>query len=81
MLVVDRSVDALERLRKATTGSNVFYLVGSMDVLPLTDEAADEMLASPCRTRRCRGRVLSRPPARAGEVVSQRSTRTPPGRR
>ena len=46
MLVVDRSVDALERLRKATTVSNVFYLVGSMDVLPLTDAAADEILAS-----------------------------------
>ena len=46
MLVVDRSVDALERLRETTTASNVFYLVGSMDVLPLTDEAADEILAS-----------------------------------
>ena len=46
MLVVDRSVDALEELRRATTASNVFYLVGSMDVLPLTDEAADEVLAS-----------------------------------
>jgi ubiquinone/menaquinone biosynthesis C-methylase UbiE len=46
VLVVDRSVDALEHLRKATTASNVFYLVGSMDVLPLTDEAADEILAS-----------------------------------
>ena len=46
MLVVDRSVDALERLRKTTTASNVFYLVGSMDVLPLTDAAADEILAT-----------------------------------
>jgi SAM-dependent methyltransferase len=46
VLVVDRSVDALERLRKTTTASNVFYLVGSMDVLPLTDAAADEILAS-----------------------------------
>jgi ubiquinone/menaquinone biosynthesis C-methylase UbiE len=46
VLVVDRSVDALERLRKATRASNVFYLVGSMDVLPLTDAAADEILAS-----------------------------------
>jgi ubiquinone/menaquinone biosynthesis C-methylase UbiE len=46
VLVVDRSVDALERLRKETTASNVFYLVGSMDVLPLTDGAADEILAS-----------------------------------
>jgi ubiquinone/menaquinone biosynthesis C-methylase UbiE len=46
VLVVDRSVDALERLRKTTTASNVFYLVGSMDVLPLTDAAADEILAT-----------------------------------
>ena len=46
MLVVDRSVDALERLRKATTASNVFYLVGSMDVLPLTDAASDEILVT-----------------------------------
>jgi ubiquinone/menaquinone biosynthesis C-methylase UbiE len=46
VLVVDRSVDALERLRKATTASNVFYLVGSMDVLPLTDAAVDEILAT-----------------------------------
>ena len=46
MLVVDNSVDALERLRKDTTASNVFYLVGSMDVLPLTDAAADEILAT-----------------------------------
>ena len=46
MLVVDRSVDALERLRKATAASNVFYLVGSMDVLPLTDAVSDEILAT-----------------------------------
>jgi ubiquinone/menaquinone biosynthesis C-methylase UbiE len=45
VLVVDRSVDALERLRQATMAPNVFYLVGSMDVLPLTDAAADEVLA------------------------------------
>jgi ubiquinone/menaquinone biosynthesis C-methylase UbiE len=46
VLVVDRSVDALENLRKATTASNVFYLVGSMDVLPLTDASVDEILAT-----------------------------------
>ena len=46
MLVVDLSVDALERLRETTTASNVFYLVGSMDVLPLTDATADEILAT-----------------------------------
>jgi ubiquinone/menaquinone biosynthesis C-methylase UbiE len=46
VLVVDRSVDALERLRESTTASNVFYLVGSMDVLPLTDASVDEILAT-----------------------------------
>jgi ubiquinone/menaquinone biosynthesis C-methylase UbiE len=39
-------VDALEHLRQTTTASNVFYLVGSMDVLPLTDGSADEILAT-----------------------------------
>jgi len=46
VLVVDRSVDALEHLRDTTMASNVFYLVGSMDVLPLTDASADEILAA-----------------------------------
>jgi ubiquinone/menaquinone biosynthesis C-methylase UbiE len=46
VLVVEHSVDKLERLRKATTASNLFYLVGSMDVLPLTDASVDEILAS-----------------------------------
>ena len=44
VLVIDRSVDALERLRAATSAANVFYLVGSMDVLPLTDASVDEIL-------------------------------------
>jgi ubiquinone/menaquinone biosynthesis C-methylase UbiE len=46
VLVIDRSVDALEHLRETTTASNVFYLVGSMAVLPLTDASADEILAT-----------------------------------
>jgi ubiquinone/menaquinone biosynthesis C-methylase UbiE len=46
VLVVDRSVDALERLRETTTASNVFYLVGSMDVLPLTNASVDEILTT-----------------------------------
>ena len=44
--MVDHSVDALEHLRKVTTASNVFYLVGSMAVLPLTDASADEILTT-----------------------------------
>jgi predicted methyltransferase len=46
VLVVDRSVDAQERLRETTTASNGFYLVGSMDVLPLTDASVDEILTT-----------------------------------
>jgi len=46
VLVVEYSVDRLERLLRSTTASNVFYLVGSMDVLPLTDAAADEIVAT-----------------------------------
>jgi ubiquinone/menaquinone biosynthesis C-methylase UbiE len=46
VLVVDRSVDALERLRETTAASNIFYLVGSMDVLPLTDASVDEVLVA-----------------------------------
>jgi SAM-dependent methyltransferase len=46
VLVVEYSVDRLERLLKSTTASNVFYLVGSMNVLPLIDAAADEIVAT-----------------------------------
>jgi len=49
--VVDHSVDALERLRQTTTVSNVFYLVGSMDVLPLTDASTDEILTTTVPSR------------------------------
>ena len=41
VLAVDVSVDALEELRRVCDAANVFYLVGSADVLPLTDEEAD----------------------------------------
>jgi ubiquinone/menaquinone biosynthesis C-methylase UbiE len=78
VLVVDRSVDALERLRKATTVSNVFYLVGSMDVLPLTDAAADEILASSVPSPEAAGeffRVL-RP---GGEVAVATGDQDPTG--
>ena len=47
VLVVDRSVDALERLRNATTVSNVFYLVGCAEVLPLPDASVDEVVGAP----------------------------------
>jgi ubiquinone/menaquinone biosynthesis C-methylase UbiE len=46
VLVVDCSAAALERLRETTAEPNVFYLLGSIDVLPLTDASVDEILAS-----------------------------------
>jgi ubiquinone/menaquinone biosynthesis C-methylase UbiE len=46
VLVVDCSAAALERLRETTAEPNVFYLLGSIDVLPLTDGSVDEILAS-----------------------------------
>jgi arsenite methyltransferase len=44
VLAIDVSVDALEELRRITAASNVFYLVGSADVLPLPDESVDAVL-------------------------------------
>jgi ubiquinone/menaquinone biosynthesis C-methylase UbiE len=44
--VVDESVDELERLRREIAAPNVSYLIGSLDVLPLTDSSVDEVLAT-----------------------------------
>ena len=44
MLVVDESVDALERLRARTRAPNVFYLLGCAEVLPLPDRSVDEVV-------------------------------------
>jgi ubiquinone/menaquinone biosynthesis C-methylase UbiE len=46
VLVVDESVDSLERLRRETPAPNVSYLIGSVEVLPLTDASVDEVLAN-----------------------------------
>ena len=46
MIVVDESVDALERLRRNSPAPNVFYLLGSVDVLPLMDASVDKVLAT-----------------------------------
>jgi ubiquinone/menaquinone biosynthesis C-methylase UbiE len=46
VLVVEHSVDELERLRRETTAPNVSYLIGALDVLPLTDSSVDEVLAT-----------------------------------
>jgi ubiquinone/menaquinone biosynthesis C-methylase UbiE len=45
VLLVDESVDELERVRLSAPGPNVFYLVGVADVLPLTDGSADALLS------------------------------------
>jgi SAM-dependent methyltransferase len=44
VLAVDLSVDALEELRGICSAPNVFYLIGSADVLPLVDEGVDAVL-------------------------------------
>ena len=41
VLALDVSVDCLEDLRRASTASNIFYLIGSADVLPLPDTSVD----------------------------------------
>jgi ubiquinone/menaquinone biosynthesis C-methylase UbiE len=46
VLVVDESVDALESLRRETPAPNVSYLIGWIEVLPLTDASVDEVLAN-----------------------------------
>jgi ubiquinone/menaquinone biosynthesis C-methylase UbiE len=46
VLLVDESPDVLERARHATAAPNVFYLLGSLDVLPLVDVSVDEVLAT-----------------------------------
>jgi ubiquinone/menaquinone biosynthesis C-methylase UbiE len=45
VLVVDESVDELERIRHETQVPNVSYLIGTLDILPLTDASVDEVLA------------------------------------
>jgi ubiquinone/menaquinone biosynthesis C-methylase UbiE len=44
VLAVDISVDALEELRRVATASNISYLVGSADVLPLPDASVDVVM-------------------------------------
>jgi arsenite methyltransferase len=44
VVAIDISVDALEAMRRACTAPNVFYLIGSADVLPLPDESVDVVL-------------------------------------
>jgi SAM-dependent methyltransferase len=46
LLIVDESVDELERFRRETAASNVFYLIGSVEVLPLMDSSVDEVRAT-----------------------------------
>jgi ubiquinone/menaquinone biosynthesis C-methylase UbiE len=41
VVVVDGSVDTLERLRHASPEPDVTYLVGDSEVLPLPDESVD----------------------------------------
>jgi SAM-dependent methyltransferase len=44
VIAVDVSVDALEELRGICPAPNVFYLIGSAEVLPLMDDGVDAVL-------------------------------------
>jgi ubiquinone/menaquinone biosynthesis C-methylase UbiE len=41
VFAVDISVDCLEELRRVATAPNLFFLIGSADVLPLPDDGVD----------------------------------------
>jgi arsenite methyltransferase len=41
IFAIDISVDCLEELRRVASASNVFYLIGRADILPLTNESVD----------------------------------------
>jgi ubiquinone/menaquinone biosynthesis C-methylase UbiE len=69
VMVVDPSVDLLERLRTAVSAPAVWYLVGEADVLPLPDESVDSLRSLRPTTSGAAAewfRVLRRP----GEVRS-----------
>jgi len=44
VFAVDASVDALEALRAASVAPNVFYLLGSGEILPLPDASIDVVI-------------------------------------
>jgi ubiquinone/menaquinone biosynthesis C-methylase UbiE len=46
VIVVDDSVDVLERLRHDCAAPNVSYLIGNADVLPLPDAFVDAVLGA-----------------------------------
>jgi ubiquinone/menaquinone biosynthesis C-methylase UbiE len=41
VVVIEHSVEALERLRESSTAPDVSYLIGDAEVLPLPDESVD----------------------------------------
>jgi ubiquinone/menaquinone biosynthesis C-methylase UbiE len=45
VFLIEESVDRLEALRNASRDANVFYLLGTPEVMPLTDASVDEIAA------------------------------------
>jgi hypothetical protein len=45
ILIIEESIDQLVAMRSASREPNVFYLIGTGDVLPLTDASVDEVVA------------------------------------
>jgi len=46
VIVVDDSIEVLERLRRDCEAPNVSYLIGDEDVLPLPDACVDSVLGT-----------------------------------
>ena len=45
VLLIEESVDQIEALRAASRDPNVFFLIGTGEVLPLTDASVEEVVA------------------------------------
>jgi ubiquinone/menaquinone biosynthesis C-methylase UbiE len=85
VVVIERSVDTLERLLETSTAPDVSYLVGEAQVLPLPDESVDLVRAAAgptleaaeefFRILRVGGQVVLRGPARSALNVGERVLR------
>jgi len=78
VLLVDESVDELERVLRSAPGPNVFYLVGVADVLPLTDGSVDAVL-SRLAPSKCGPAEFFRVLRKGGRVEVSRTDQDPKG--
>ena len=78
LLLVDESVDELERVLRSAPGPNIFYLLGVADVLPLTDRSVDAVL-SRLAPSKCGPAEFFRVLRNGGRVEVSRSDQDPKG--